>query len=129
VLLEAQATAAGGAAAGAVARVHCALGCGREFHLRCMSRWLETRGGHARRECPACRAPWHEDARCDAPPAAADAAVGEAAAEGYLNLSSLQPGTSAARDTSSYSSWLEVHERRREQQDLNRAGCGAGSIT
>ena len=35
--------------------------------------------------------------------------------EGFLNLASLQPGTRAARDQSSYSEWLEVHQRRREQ--------------
>ena len=35
-----------------------------------------------------------------------------------LNLASLQPGTRAARDQSSYSEWLEVHQRRREQAAL-----------
>ena len=36
----------------------------------------------------------------------------------FLNLATLQPGTQRVRDTSSYSSWLEVHQRRRDQQQL-----------
>ncbi|EOD27186.1 hypothetical protein EMIHUDRAFT_450192 [Emiliania huxleyi CCMP1516] len=38
--------------------------------------------------------------------------------EGYLNLAALVPGTAAARDTSTYSPWLEVHQRRRERAEM-----------
>ena len=80
------------------------------------------------RECPTCRARWRDDD--DAVRLPAHVAAGAAAAagvealaeatpdEGFLNLGTLQPGTRAARDSSSYSEWLELHQRRREQAAL-----------
>ena len=70
--------------------------------------------------CPACRAAWREDDALVVLPAAPGAAgaIDAPADEGFLNLASLQPGTRPARDQSSYSEWLEVHQRRREQAAL-----------
>ena len=48
-----------------------------------------------------------------------EVASGGAADEGFLNLAALQPGVRAARDQSSYSEWLEVHQRRREQAAMS----------
>jgi hypothetical protein len=121
---------------------HCARGCGRVLHLRCMQRWFEARGPHARRECPCCRAEWlalpgeGDDGATaglgvvgGAPPDE-DLPVGtgdEASGAGLLNLGALQPGTRRVRDQSSYSEWLEVHQRRREQQRLAEQVAGASA--
>ena len=71
------------------------------------------------RECPVCRCGWRPDDPA-VPVAEATAAAddGERRDEGYVNLGALQPGTQAARDDSSYSEWLELHRRRREQAAL-----------
>ena len=128
--------AAGAAAAGAAAAparpprtTHCAIGCGRRFHAACLTRWFAARADVARApECPTCRARWRDDddAVCLPAPVAAGAAAAAGAEalaeatpdEGFLNLGTLQPGTRAARDSSSYSEWLELHQRRREQAAL-----------
>ena len=47
--------------------------------------------------------------------------------EAFLNLGALQPGVQRVRDASSYSEWLEVHQRRRAQERLNRAAAGGAS--
>ena len=79
-------------------------------------------------ECPACRAHWRDDDDAVRLPAAVAAGAAAAAGaealaeatpdEGFLNLGTLQPGTRVARDSSSYSEWLELHQRRREQAAL-----------
>ena len=108
---------------------HCAIGCGRRFHAACLTRWFAARADVARApECPTCRARWRDDddAVCLPAPVAAGAAAAAGAEalaeatpdEGFLNLGTLQPGTRAARDSSSYSEWLELHQRRREQAAL-----------
>ncbi|KAL1507499.1 hypothetical protein AB1Y20_008335 [Prymnesium parvum] len=89
----------------------CSHGCGRLYHADCLRRWFES--GCARGlQCPVCRA------RCEV--AAEPREAGEEAEvdEGYLNLRALQPGVQRARDSSTYSSWLEVHERNREAASL-----------
>ena len=132
VLDEALAAAAGTdeAAASAaparhVATSHCARGCGRVFHASCLGRWFGARGEHRGRECPVCRCGWRADDPA-VPVAEATAAAddGERRDEGYVNLGALQPGTQAARDDSSYSEWLELHRRRREQAALAPEGGG-----
>ena len=108
---------------------HCAIGCGRQFHAACLTRWFAARADVARApECPACRARWRDDDDAVRLPAAVAAGAAAAAGaealaeatpdEGFLNLGTLQPGTRAARDSSSYSEWLELHQRRREQAAL-----------
>lgn len=90
----------------------CLLGCGRRFHTDCMRRWFES--GTARcMQCPVCRAPWEESSH---QPRMGAAELIET--EGFLNLASLQPGMGTTRDTSSYSSWLALHERSREAAHL-----------
>ena len=132
--LTAAAVAAAAVAAAAPVRLpptttHCAIGCGRLFHAACLTRWFAARADVARApECPACRARWRDDddaVRLPAAVAAGAAAAASAEAlavatpdEGFLNLGTLQPGTRAARDSSSYSEWLELHQRRREQAVL-----------
>ena len=122
---------------------HCGLGCGRLFHARCMQRWFAARGVHARRECPVCRAAWRRSRRLeegahDATTAAAAAAAADDGGHAerlavesehgasFLNLGELQPDAQAVRDASSYSSWLEVHQRRREQRQLNEGNVVSG---
>ena len=118
---------------------HCGLGCGRLFHARCMQRWFAARGVHARRECPVCRAAWRREEGADdaTTAAAADAtaddgghaerfAVESEHDSSFINLGELQPGVQAVRDASSYSSWLEVHQRRREQRQLNEGNVVSG---
>ena len=108
---------------------HCAIGCGRQFHAACLTRWFAARADVARApECPACRAHWRDDDDAVRLPAAVAAGAAAAAGaealaeatpdEGFLNLGTLQPGTRVARDSSSYSEWLELHQRRREQAAL-----------
>ena len=115
---------------------HCGFGCGRVFHARCMVRWFEARGHHARRECPVCRSAWRAETESERR-ARADASGSVAGGDGddelvapsegdaaFLNLGNLQPGVQRVRDASSYSSWLDFHQRRREQERLNRAAGG-----
>ena len=89
-----------------------------------MRRWSIARRATGRRlECPACRAAWRGDDPAlprDEEGAAAEQASEAAGSrdEGYLNLAALVPGTAAARDTSTYSPWLEVHQRRRERAEM-----------
>ena len=124
-----------GARQGACTRTdHCALGCGRVYHTRCLVRWFGARGPHARQECPVCRAAWRRDGSAAAaalaeraPPADAQAEGdadevlgGDGGGEAFLNLAMLQPGTQRVRDTSTYSSWLGVHQRRRDQHQLTQ---------
>jgi hypothetical protein len=104
-----------------------------------MQRWFAARGVHARRECPVCRAAWRREEGADdaTTAAAADAtaddgghaerfAVESEHDSSFINLGELQPGVQAVRDASSYSSWLEVHQRRREQRQLNEGNVVSG---
>ena len=87
-----------------------------------------------------CRAPWdvsepwlHRAHACTAGCAAGAASPANdqlepepgGSGEGFLNLGALQPGVQTVRDTSSYSSWLAVHERNREAAALTGAGSPA----
>jgi len=105
---------------------HCALGCGRNFHAACISRWYSARGAQRTRGCPICRARWRDDdpaLELDASAAEEpeDVPLAPPPTEGYVNLATLQPGVQAMRDTSTYSTWLERHQRRREQIALENA--------
>ena len=122
---------------------HCGLGCGNLFHSRCMLRWFEVRGPHARRECPVCRTRWRAETEGERlareAAAAADSAGGSGGGDGeglthaasgddagFLNLSSAQPGMQRVRDTTTYSPWLAHHQRRRDLERLNSAARGGG---
>ena len=101
-----------------------------------MERWFAARGPHRARECPVCRAAWRaesESQRREREAAtAATAGMGEGDTDAlaqrserddqFLNLGALQ-GVSQVRDASTYSSWLEVHQRRREQERLHEAAA------
>ena len=104
---------------------YCAHGCGRNYHAACIRRWAFARGALQSVPCPACRAPWRSDDPC-LPSTAAFAGPeegtttedGAALNEGFLNLGGLLPTTARARDTSTYSEWLQVHQQRREQREM-----------
>ncbi len=101
---------------------HCALGCGRIFHVACISRWFEARGAHRSRECPVCRQSWRGDDPHLPHPSVTESPGAQRGGgppdEGFLNIGALQPGAARVRDTSTYSEWLQVHQRRREQEDI-----------
>ena len=128
---EAAAPAASGgtpAAAVGTRTSHCGLGCGKVFHSACLVRWFEARGAHARRECPACRAAWRagvDEVERGSRDGDDDDGGGVGGGEGFLNLGALQGGARQVRDASSYSEWLELHRRRREQRLLVTAAAGA----
>jgi len=92
---------------------HCLHGCGRNFHALCISRWRSAREAWRQPECPVCRARWRSDDAAELP-----APDSVAAAEGFVNLGALQPGLQTVRDSSTYSEWLTVHQRRAEQRNL-----------
>ena len=105
----------GGAAADSVH--YCALGCGRNYHPGCLRRWFES-GTSRTLQCPVCRAQWAcWEVSTSTDHASASAPI-EGAGEGFLNFGQLQPGVQNVRDSSSYSSWLQFHERRREAEAL-----------
>lgn len=109
---------AGGSALPRPATTHCAHGCGRSYHAACMLRWRAARPPPL--QCPACRARWRaDDPDLGAAPLAPASCEG---AEGFVNLG----GTAQARDTSTYSEWLQVHQRRREREEMVAGGPSAG---
>lgn len=116
---------------------HCAHGCGRNFHSACIRRWAMARAGQSGLRCPACRAAWWNEDPCL--PSAAEVnqahgggewegeAGGVGRREGFLNLGGLVPGGGSVRDTSTYSEWLQVHQRRREQELMLTGSSGGGA--
>eukprot|EP00962_Isochrysis_galbana_P054268 scaffold25782_cov112-Isochrysis_galbana.AAC.1 len=117
------------------ATTHCAHGCGRNYHAACIRRWALAHGALPALRCPACRACWWQADPC-LPTAAElgqehagteeEAVGGAARQEGYLNLGRLLPGGGRVRDTSTYSEWLQVHQRRREQELMITGASGGG---
>ena len=106
--------------------VHCALGCGRNYHAACLRRWFQATLSAP--QCPVCRAAWHTPPGAPplfdrAGPRARDDVdvVQDLRADHrdahFVNLGEWQPGTHHVRDSSSYSPWLAVHERRREHRE------------
>ena len=103
----------------------CRGSCGYSYHSACLHRWFELKAADVK-TCPRCRQPWVQ--LVPPAPGAAGGGGGEVAAagpagvldppfglslreDGYVNLGSVS-GLRARRDTSTYSEWYGVHQRR-----------------